>query len=156
MAVPNAVSYEVSTNGGGTWTTPSSGSTGLSHTIQNLPIGTTVTLIVRANGGCLPALSQPATATTRSDQIFIPNAFTPNGDGLNDVLRVYSNVIRQMRFVVFNQWGEKIFESNDQNTAWDGTHQGKPQPSGVYMYVCDITLNTGERIQRKGAINLVR
>jgi gliding motility-associated-like protein len=155
-AVAGAVGYEVSTNGGATWTLPSSGATGLTHTIANLPLGTTVTLLVRANGGCLPAVSQPATATTRTDQIYIPNAFTPNGDGLNDVLRVYSNVIRQMRFVIFNQWGEKIFESTDQNMAWDGTHRGKPQPSGVYMYVCDITLNTGERIQRKGAINLVR
>jgi len=154
--VAGATSYEVSTNGGGTWSVPSSGPTGLSHTVTNLPLGTTVTLLVRANGGCTPAESQPVSATTRTDQVFIPNAFTPNGDGLNDQLRVYSNVIRQMRFVVFNQWGEKIFESFDQNNAWDGTHKGKPQPSGVYMYVCDITLNTGERIQRKGAINLVR
>jgi gliding motility-associated-like protein len=155
-AVAGAVGYEVSVNGGATWTLPSSGATGLAHIINNLPLGTTVTLLVRANGGCLPAVSQPATATTRTDQVYIPNAFTPNGDGLNDVLRVYSNVIRQMRFVIFNQWGEKIFESTDQNMTWDGTHRGKPQPSGVYMYVCDITLNTGERIQRKGAINLVR
>lgn len=155
-AVPNAAGYEVTTNGGSTWQVPSSGSTGLTHTITNLPLGTTVNLQVRAVGGCAPAASLTVSATTRTDQVYIPNAFTPNGDGLNDVLRVYSNVIRQLRFVVFNQWGEKIFESTSQQTAWDGTHKGKPQPSGVYMYVCDIVLNTGERIQRKGAINLVR
>ncbi len=155
-AVPNATGYQVTINGGATWITPSSGPTGLTHTVSGLALGTTVTLQVRAVGGCLPSESQPVSATTRTDQIYIPNAFTPNGDGLNDVLRVYSNVIRQMRFAVFNQWGEKIFESTSQTVAWDGTHKGKPQPSGVYMYVCDITLNTGVRIQRKGSINLVR
>ncbi len=155
-AVAGAAGYEVSVNGGATWTVPSSGAQGLTHTVTGLPLGTSVTLEVRAIGGCLPSVSQPVTGQTITDQVYIPNAFTPNGDGLNDVLRVYSNVIRQMRFVVFNQWGEKIFESTSQLTAWDGSHKGKPQPSGVYMYVCDITLNTGERIQRKGAINLVR
>ena len=155
-AVTGAASYQVSTNAGGTWSTPSSGPQGLTHTITGLPLGTSVTLLVRALGGCLPAVSQPATGQTVTDQVYIPNSFTPNNDGLNDVLRVYSNVIRSMKFVVFNQWGEKIFESNSQSVAWDGTHKGKPQPSGVYIYVCDIVLNTGERIQRKGSINLVR
>ena len=58
--------------------------------------------------------------------------------------------------MVFNQWGEKITESTNQNNVWDGTFKGKAQPSGVYMYVSEITLNTGEKIIRKGSINLVR
>jgi gliding motility-associated-like protein len=72
------------------------------------------------------------------------------------VLLVYSNVIRELRFVVFNQWGEKIFESRTQSSGWDGMYKGKLQPSGVYMYVCDIILNDGTRMQKKGSINLVR
>lgn len=155
-AVAGATGYEVSINNGATWSTPSSGSLGLSHTVTGLALGTTVTLQVRALGGCLPAVSQPVSGTTRTDQVYIPNSFSPNGDGLNDVLQVYSNVIRSLRFTVFNQWGEKIAESNNQARVWDGTHNGKPQPSGVYIYVCDIILNNGERIQRKGSINLVR
>lgn len=155
-AVTGATGYEVSTNGGTTWVTPSSGSTGLTHTVTGLPLGTTVTLLVRGTGGCQPAISQPVSATTRTDMVYIPNAFTPNGDGQNDVLLVYSNVIRSLKFTVFNQWGQKIFESTNQGIGWDGKHSGKPQPSGVYIYVCDIILNTGEKIQRKGAINLVR
>ncbi|MBL7743093.1 MAG: gliding motility-associated C-terminal domain-containing protein [Chitinophagaceae bacterium] len=155
-AVPNATGYEVSADNGATWTTPSSGLTGLTHTVTGLQVNQTVTLIVRALGGCLPAISQPVTGQTVTDQVYIPNTFTPNGDGLNDVLRVYSNVIRDMHFAIFNQWGEKIFESRTQSVTWDGTHKGKPQPSGVYMYVCDMTLADGQRIQRKGSINLVR
>lgn len=154
--VANASGYEVSIDNGLSWQTPSSGPTGLTHAVTGLPLGTTVTLRARATGGCLPAESQPVSGQTVTDQVYIPNAFSPNNDGLNDVLRVYSNVIRDMRFTIFNQWGEKIFESTNQATGWDGTHRGKAQPSGVYIYVCDITLRTGERIQRKGSINLVR
>jgi len=113
-------------------------------------------LQVRALGGCAPAASAPVTGQTRTDQVYIPNSFTPNGDGRNDVLRVYSNVIRQLRIVIFNQWGEKVYESTDQNMAWDGTYKGKPQPSGVYIYVAEIVINTGEKLERKGAINLLR
>lgn len=155
-AVANATGYQVSSDNGANWVTPSSGSTGLTHLVTGLPLGTTITLQVRALGGCLPAASAPVSGTTRTDQVYIPNSFTPNGDGRNDVLRVYSNVIRSMKFVVFNQWGEKIFESTDPNLAWDGTFKGKAQPSGVYIYVAEIIINTGEKLDRKGAINLVR
>jgi gliding motility-associated-like protein len=155
-AVPNAIGYEVSINNGATWAAPSSGSTGLTHTVSGLTLGATVTLQVRALGGCLPAVSAPAQGQTRTDQVYIPNSFTPNGDGRNDVLRVYSNVIRSMKMVIFNQWGEKVYESTDQNMAWDGTYKNKPQPSGVYIYVAEVILNTGEKISRKGSINLVR
>lgn len=155
-AVTNATGYQVSIDNGATWTTPSSGATGLTHTVTNLQLGTTVTLRVRALGGCTPAVSQPVTGQTVTDQVYVPNSFTPNADGLNDVLRVYSNVIRSLRFVVYNQWGEKIAESTQLNNVWDGTHKGKPQPSGVYIYVADIILTNGERIQRKGSVNLVR
>ncbi len=155
-AITGATGYQVSVDGGTTWNNPSSGPQGLTHTITGLQLGTTVTLRVRALGGCLAAVSQPVAATTRTDQVYIPNAFTPNGDGRNDILLVYSNSIRSLRFTVFNQWGEKIFETTSQSIGWNGTHNNKPQPSGVYIYVCDIILNTGERIQRKGGINLVR
>lgn len=155
-AIAGATSYQVSINGGSNWITPSSGPTGLTHVVTGLAVGTTVTLQVRTQGGCQPAVSQPVSGTTRTDMVYIPNAFSPNGDGRNDMLLVYSNVIRSMQFTVFNQWGEKIFVSSNQGIGWDGRHKGKAQPSGVYIYICDIILNTGERIQRKGAINLVR
>ncbi len=157
-AVPNALSYEVSTNAGSTWSTPSSGSTGLTHTVLGLNPLTDVTLVVRAIGSapCQVSVSQPLTQKTRPDQIYIPNTFTPNGDGLNDRLMVYGYTIRNMRLMVFNQWGEKVFESTNQASGWNGTHRGKPQPSGVYMYVCQLTLLDGTTQLKKGSINLVR
>jgi trimeric autotransporter adhesin len=155
-AVPNATGYEVTTNGGSTWTIPSSGTTGLTHVVSGLQLGATVTLQVRALGGCLPSVSAPVSGQTRTDEIYFPNAFSPNGDGKNDVWKGYSNVIRTIKVMVFNQWGEKVFESSNLMTGWNGTQGGKEQPSGVYMFVAEITKNNGERIVRKGSVNLVR
>jgi hypothetical protein len=58
--------------------------------------------------------------------------------------------------MVFNQWGQKLFETGNIDTGWDGKYGGKMQPSGVYVYVCSIVLITGEEVTRKGNINLVR
>lgn len=157
-AVPGALTYEVSTDNGATWLTPSSGASGLTHTVTGLLPLQTVSLIVRATGAvsCQQSISASVEGKTLPDQIFIPNAFTPNGDGLNDVLLVYGYTITSMRFSVFNQWGEKVFESFNQATGWDGKYKGKPQPSGVYMYVCQITQRDGSTLVKKGSINLVR
>lgn len=157
-AVPGAVSYQVSLDNGATFITPSSGATGLTHTVANLIPLQEVTLIVKATGAasCDPVLSAAVSGRTLGDDIFIPNTFTPNGDGVNDQLRVYATIIRETTFMVFNQWGEKIFESRDQAVAWDGTYKGRPQPSGVYMYVARFVLRDGTEVDRKGAINLIR
>jgi trimeric autotransporter adhesin len=157
-AVQGAATYEVSTDGGGTWQTPSSGATGLTHTVTGLLPLTDVTLSVRALGiiSCQEAISQPVTAKTLTGQLYIPNAFSPNGDGLNDLFLVYGYTIRSLRLVLFNQWGEKIFESNNQATGWNGTYKGKPQPSGVYMYVCQLVYRDGTTEIKKGSVNLVR
>jgi gliding motility-associated-like protein len=116
----------------------------------------TVTLVVKAIGACTSSISPPVRQQVLPDGIFIPNSFTPNGDGLNDVLRVYSYKIRELQFAVFNQWGEKLFETRDQSRGWDGTYNGKTQPSGVYMYVCRMVLTDGTVVDKRGAINLIR
>jgi trimeric autotransporter adhesin len=101
-------------------------------------------------------LSAPVSQQVLPDGVFIPNSFTPNGDGLNDMLRVYGYKIKELKLMVFNQWGEKLFETSDQTRGWDGTFRGKTQPSGVYMYVCRMVLTDGSVLDKKGAINLIR
>jgi gliding motility-associated-like protein len=101
-------------------------------------------------------MSPPVQQQVLPDGVFIPNSFTPNGDGLNDMFRVYGYKIATLKLVVFNQWGEKLFESSDQSRGWDGTYKGKVQPSGVYMYVCRMVLTDGTVMDKKGAINLIR
>lgn len=154
-AVPAATGYEVSIDNGVTWIEPSSGSLGLYHTVTGLRPVQSVTLIVKAKG-CEDKISDPATAITLTDGIYIPNAFSPNGDGLNDVLQVYGAIIREVHFMIFNQWGEKVFESNSQSLGWNGAYKGKGQPSGVYIYVCKLKLLDGSEVERKGSVNLVR
>jgi gliding motility-associated-like protein len=155
-AITGATGYAVSVNGGA-FTTPSSGATGLSHTVTGLSTGQTASIVVRAlAANSCQSSTGTATATTVTDQIFVPNAFTPNGDGRNDVLLVYGNVIQALHLQVFNQWGEKVFESYDKNTGWNGTCKGKQQPSGVYVYTVHVTTTAGQVIDKKGSLTLVR
>lgn len=156
--VANATGYRVSRNGI-YWTTPSSGSKGTTHTVTDLKGNDTTGLIVQALGtrwDCPPAVSQRVNGQTITDQVFIPNTFTPNGNGHDDVFKVYSNVIKSMHLMVFNQWGIKIFETNEVTAGWDGTYKGKPQPVGVYVYVASIRLTNNSTIVKKGSFNLIR
>lgn len=157
-AVTGATGYEVSINNGTTWSAPSSGSNGLTHTVSGLQPNTSVTILVKALGtiSCQNSISDPVTGKTLIDQIYIPNAFTPNGDGINDVLKVYGYVITNLQMMIFNQWGEKVFETSNQAIGWNGTYKGKPLPAGVYMYVCKMTLLNGTTLDKKGSINLIR
>jgi len=158
--VPNTTGYLVSRDGVN-WSLPSSGPMGTTHTVAGLKARDTVGLMVKALGtrwDCPPAYSNRVTGQTVTDQIFIPNTFTPNGNGQNDVFRVYSNIIQSMHLMVFNQWGEKVFETNDINGGWDGTYKGKPQPVGVYVYVAYMVLSDSNNstVTKKGTFNLVR
>jgi len=81
--------------------------------------------------------------------INMPNAFTPNGDGLNDLFRVPVSVPCEelVLFQVFDRWGEQVFSSTLEGIGWDGTYRGKPQETGVYIY--RVELLCGELQQRK-------
>ena len=67
---------------------------------------------------------------------YMPNAFTPNGDGLNDIFRAVPkyDYISEYQLSIYNRWGQQIFECNDIDCGWDGTYQGNPSPNGVYIY----------------------
>jgi gliding motility-associated-like protein len=157
-AVANATGYKVSTDGVN-YVIPSSGATGLTHTITGITAGTDVSLIVQAQGTsefCPKATSQRVVAHLPGNQYFVPNTFTPNGNRKNDVFTVHGSVISTMRLMIFNQWGEKIFETSNQQNGWDGTYKGKQQPVGVYVYLLMMTLQDGTVVNKKGTINLIR
>jgi large repetitive protein len=160
LAIPGATGYEVSTNGGGSFQAPSSGTNGTTHTISGLPMNATINLQVRALGiqVCETSiLSLSVSGTTLSTkEIFVPNVFTPNGDGKNDILFVYGNYIASMQFSVFNQWGQVVFYSESIGVGWDGRNSGKMQPIGVYAFTLKVVLNDNTVINKKGSINLVR
>jgi gliding motility-associated-like protein len=89
--------------------------------------------------------------------IIIPSAFTPNGDGRNDVLRPLTVGINELLyFRVYSRWGELIFSSKDPGRGWDGTFKGVQQPASTYVYMAEGTDFTGKRIFRKGTAVLIR
>lgn len=90
--------------------------------------------------------------------VFVPNAFTPNGDGVNDILRVFGISIKRINFGVFNRWGEKVFEvdTEDIESGWDGKYKGKDLPNGVFVYYLEAEFEDGQQKILKGSIILVR
>lgn len=88
--------------------------------------------------------------------VFLPNAFSPNGDGVNDVLRVRSLRVTELYLAVYDRWGQLMFETDDQNKTWDGTYGGKPLDSGVFGYYMKAKCDSGEVIEKRGNISLLR
>ncbi|HVZ24848.1 MAG TPA: PKD domain-containing protein [Sediminibacterium sp.] len=89
--------------------------------------------------------------------IFVPSAFTPNGDGKNDLLRPLGVGIAELHyFRVFNRWGQLVFTGNDFQKGWDGTLNGVRQPAGTYVFVTEGKDYQGKLILRKGTVVLIR
>ncbi len=79
-------------------------------------------------------------------KVYIPNAFSPNSDGINDTFGVFGTDIISLELLIFDRWGGQVFETADVNGQWDGTVRGKPVTAGVYAWMARITgyLATGE------------
>ena len=92
----------------------------------------------------------------RAPVVFIPNIFSPNDDGNNDILYVRSEYIKDLSFSVYNRWGAKVFESQNKNDGWDGNYKGKPCSPDVYVYYATIMFEDGTVTSRKGNVTLVR
>jgi gliding motility-associated-like protein len=90
------------------------------------------------------------------DDFYVPNAFSPNGDGNNDVLEVYGSGLATVKLKIFNRWGEKIFDSGNQWMGWDGTYKGQLQNPGVYTYYAEGVYLNGKVREKKGTITIIR
>ena len=117
---------------------------------------------VTDNNGCTASDSiNVLTCDTNScrDHYFIPNVFTPNGDGHNDQFGLIrgTNVEPSEYFSmsIFDRSGEKMFETNNETATWDGQYLGKPAPQGVYVYVAKYVCN-GDHIDARGGVTLLR
>lgn len=91
-----------------------------------------------------------------SPNIFVPNAFTPNGDGENDALWVRGSGLTEISFTIFNRWGEEVFKTEDQSMGWDGTYKGEPAEPAVFVYQLEAVCDGGETYFEKGNITLIR
>ena len=92
-------------------------------------------------------------------RVNIPDAFTPNNDGLNDVLQVFTAYVSNYEFRIYNRWGEVIFVSNNPEQKWDGTYRGAAYPSMLYPYVIAYKSESfpdRDRVLKRGSVLLVR
>ena len=88
--------------------------------------------------------------------LYIPNAFTPNDDDLNDQFILSGGALKTIDFKIFNRWGELLFQSDNLKTFWNGKYKDKLQPQGVYMYSCTYTDFRGKLYSTKGTITLLK
>ena len=154
-AVTGASGYEVSVNSG----PYQSVGTALAYIASGFQPNQNVAITVRALGSlvCQQNTGSASALTLLPDVgIFVPNTFTPNGDGKNDVFKAYGNYLQKLNMKVFNQWGEKVYETSDVTGGWDGTYKGSQAPVGVYVYVVSATMPDGRTISKKGTVNLIR
>ncbi|HXP51827.1 MAG TPA: gliding motility-associated C-terminal domain-containing protein, partial [Bacteroidia bacterium] len=119
------------------------------------PINTiTYTLTITSDSGCIS--SKKVTIDVTCGTVFVPEAFSPGNNGHNDVLYVRGNCINTLDFIVFDRWGNKVFETNDKSIGWDGNYKGSPMNTGSYSYLLTATEYDGSVITRHGNITLVR
>jgi len=119
-----------------------------------------------SENGCVGTDSLNVTVDQQYN-LWIPTAFSPNKDGINDAIGIATRGIKKLDvFRIYNRWGEKVYETNNLESSWDGSYNGVPQAAGVYMfYAVGITVYMfyavgityfDEPFQEKGNITLLR
>lgn len=142
-----------------TWTP----SAGLScDTCASTTASPSITTIYTVTGtdatGCTGTADALVVVQKVCGDIYVPTVFAPNGTGTveNKMVCVYGNCIAEMKYAIYNRWGEKVFETEDPTICWDGTYKGKEMNAGVFAYKLIVTLTNGEYIEESGNITLVR
>jgi gliding motility-associated-like protein len=158
ICIPNSVQLTASGASYYTWTP----STGLSCTNCSNPVAspttTTIYYIVGSNGpgaGCRDSASLIVSITDDCPDIYIPTGFSPNGDQNNDIYFIFGYTLK-FELVIYNRWGQVVFETTDQTVGWDGTFKGERLQSGVYAYKLSLTDRKGIYTQKTGNITLMR
>lgn len=112
-------------------------------------------LLVMSDSSCVsnftytvivPPIGEPA----------VPSGFTPNDDGVNDILFVKGGPFEVLDFRIFNEWGEQIFQSNIQSSGWDGRYKEAPQPVGKFIWTVNGELIDGKKVKMAGEVILHR
>lgn len=138
--------------------------TGVEHpnaytTMVTPKVTTTYTVTIVDSLGCSRTASitiYVISTDCSSDAVFVPNTFTPNGDGKNDVLYARSNSLTEIYFAVYNRWGELVFETSDLHKGWDGTYKGMKVDPAVFAWYIKGTCNTGTEFFKKGNVTVIK
>ena len=108
-----------------------------------------------ADGSC-QAFGETYTITIGSSELRIPNAFSPNDDGVNDIWKVGYRSLLDFKCWIFDRYGNQIYYFTDPNSGWDGTYRGKKVDPGVYYYVIEATGADDKKYKKGGDINIIR
>lgn len=119
----------------------------------NYPGNFVVTLVVKDINGCIDTARREIMVVLLPD---VPTAFSPNADGQNDFFLVRGGPFKTINVKLYNNWGQLIFETNNQLEGWDGTFNGTEQPIGVYIWVVEVEMYTGKKFKKTGDITLLR
>lgn len=92
----------------------------------------------------------------RQEDVYFPTAFTPNGDGLNDLFQPHGLGVKEFQLTIYNRWGQAIFTTRDEHSGWDGTVDGLPAPTDVYTYQCDMVGTSGKIYGYNGNVTIIR
>jgi gliding motility-associated-like protein len=114
-----------------------------------------VVLIVKNEAGCSDTIIKVINVQEEY-AFYIPNTFTPNNDGLNDIFGPKGRGIKKYEINIFDRWGEKLFESTEFNRGWDGFYKGKLCPSDVYIYQVNLTNTSDKHFEFTGHVTLIK
>ncbi len=114
-----------------------------------------VLLIAYNSNGCADTARRLVTAIVEP-AVDVPNAFTPLSGDINSVVIVRGYAIGKMKFIIWNRWGQKVFETENRKVGWDGRYKGVLQPMDVYAYTLEVEFTDGTKASKKGDITLIR
>jgi len=132
---------------------------GSADVMVNPPVTTTFYVTIEDPNGCKTTDTitiNVVDVMCEEPFIFVPNAFTPNGDNNNDNFNVQTQQGNKMYLAVFDRWGEKMFETYDLSSSWDGTFRGKLCDPGVFVYYCEVICYNNKMFSKKGNVTLLR
>ena len=148
------VTLTASGNGTIVWNTGDAVSTNVSPVTT-----TTYTATMTDVNGCIDTDDAIVTIEIDCGELFIPTAFSPNGDAVNSSFRIKikPDCVKELNLKVFDRWGEVVFETTSPDGSWDGKFKGKELDSGVFVYVLEIMLDTDTELQKfKGNLTLIK
>ena len=114
-----------------------------------------ITLYATRQNGCMDSMSKEVQVIAEP-YLYIPTAFSPDGDGINDHFSVEAINVYDFTVSIYNRWGERVFQSDDPDFKWDGTYKGKPVPMESYLYKVTAKGYQGEFLTKSGTVTVVK
>jgi len=161
VTIFSGTSTSLSATGGGAYMwSPSGGlNNSTSSTVVSSPAVTTIYCVtVTDANGCVDSACIKVTIDIKCGSFYIPNAFSPNGDNDNDIFKAYINpvCVKEFKLIIYNRWGEKVFETEDVTHSWNGHLRDGISNSAVYAFYCRAVFIDGTEIKKEGNVSLVR